>query len=305
MQESDIIRRLTTAEFLRKHKKDISIKEELIKAFEDCGNGVVAQKLRDCCKYEDLVCCNSCGHRWWVVHHCDLRVCPVCSHAAAIRRSRGIMALAATAKAPKMLTLTMPRWQAAPREGIKKLRAAILELRKTNLLKNARAGAYTIELVPKKDGWHIHAHMIVDVEYVPFKKLIAAWSHCIKVKGAHVRVQGASAKAVQSYICKYACKAGADGMSYTDMVEWYIATKGSRLWATWGAWYGKEAAAVIAEATDERPQAKCPYCGSVHTMFMPKCGFRIWGDDWKDVYRCYCGDEPSTRIIQVEVEEVA
>ncbi len=313
MNEQSEHRRMTSVEYRRKHWRQIQSKEAIAKAFEDRGHWNMAQKIRACCNYEELVCCRHCGNRWWVMEHCDLRCCPICAHKTAIRRSRAIMALAETAKAPKMLTLTMPRWQGKVRDGIKRLRNAIIELRKTNLLQRATAGAYTIELVPKKDGWHIHAHMIVDCEYIPFKKLVAAWSHCIKVKGAHCRVQGASAKAVQAYICKYACKAGADGLTEQQIVDWYEATKGSRLWATWGKWFGKAAAAIVKAAADARPQSACPYCGAIHSVFFACCGKAVWGEDWHDIadaftggikYERRCIDEMSEYIDSLK-EEVA
>lgn len=289
--------RITNEEYRHKHRKGIAKKAAIADAFEARGQLSVARKIRECCEFEDLVCCSACGHRWWVVSHCDLRVCPICAQRNAIRRSRGLMALAEGAKAPKMLTLTMPRWKGNPREGIQKLRKGILELRKTNLLRNARAGAYTIELVHKPDGWHIHAHAIVDVEFIPFQKLMAAWSHCIRVKGAHVRVQGASAKAVQRYICKYATKSGADEMALEEIVDWWEAVKGSRLWATWGAWYGNEAREIIDKAEQSRPQAQCPYCGEVHTIFKPMMGKAIFGDNWAQIRDQYGGDEEWRRRI--------
>lgn len=297
MDENGEYRRLTSAEYRQKHWRAIMAKEEIAEAFAARGQYRMADKIRQCCNSEELVVCRSCGHRWWVIEHCDQRCCPICAHKTAIRRSRAIMALADTARAPKMLTLTMPRWRGVVRDGIRKLRDAILELRKTNLLQNARAGAYTIELVPKDDGWHIHAHMIVDAEYIPFRKLVAAWSHCIKVRGAHCRVQGASAKAVQAYICKYACKAGADGLTPNQIVDWWEATRGSRLWATWGAWFGSAAAAIVKAAADERPAAQCPYCGGTHCMHFACAGKGIWGDTWKEVVKYYVGEASYRRPI--------
>lgn len=299
-KEREKPRRLTSAEYRAKHAGQLEWKRAVSDKFKKANMWSVANKLDACCENEDLVCCRDCGSHWWVLHHCDQRVCPVCAARVAIRRSKNMEALAATAKAPKMLTLTMPRWREDARKGIRKLREAINELRKTNVLATAKAGAYTIELVKKPDGWHIHAHCIVDCDYIPIKKLIGAWSKCIQHRGAHVRVQGASAKAVQHYICKYATKSGSDGLPLDDIVEWWQAIKGSRLWATWGAWYGKHAAEVVAQAMAMREQAECPYCGARGSIFFAISGKAVWGDDWQFVRKFYTDDSDCERRYQDE-----
>lgn len=159
-------------------------------------------------------------------------------------------------------------------------------------MKNCRGGAYTIELVPKEDGWHIHLHLLLDVGYLPWAKIQETWARAVGVKRPHVHVQAANNDSVKRYVCKYATKTGLGnlgkekkkderkGVGAADIVRWYAAVRGSKLWGTFGDWY-RFSLEDAAEVVDMAPYVcKCPLCGEEGGVFQARAGPFRFGSEW-------------------------
>ena len=264
-----------------RNKKLLVLKRQIARAFAAAGDVTTASKLNRCGEYEQLVCCGACGGYWWTRYRCKLRCCPVCSRDKARDRTTYLLAVASKQAHCKMITLTMRRWTGDPREGIKVLRDATQRFRDSKLMRSCKGGAYTIEVIPKPDGWHIHCHMIIDSGYIPFRSLIRVWAACLKQPNPHVRIQNASQEATKRYICKYASKSMVEEVGPTRIVEWYKAVVGSRLWATFGAWYNVTLEDLTDGAESTKISMPCPFCGRLHTVFAARAGPAIMGRDWR------------------------
>jgi hypothetical protein len=264
-----------------RNRAALVLKRRVARAFREAGRNDIARRLDMCGEWEQLVACGECGGYWWTRYRCKLRCCPVCSKDKARDRAAYLLAVANEQTQCKMITLTMRRWRGDTREGIKVLRQAIQRFRDTKIMAKCKGGAYTIELIPKPDGWHIHAHMIVDVPYIPFRVLVRAWAHALRQPSPHVRIQNASAAAVKKYICKYASKSMIAEVGAANIVAWFDAIQGSRLWATFGHWYN----ATLEEMSGgffEPPQPPpCPHCGTRGRVFCARAGPAIFGRDWR------------------------
>lgn len=268
-------------EWWEKAEKLLRLKREIAAAFRARGQDDIARRLDMCSEYEQLVCCGACGGHWWTPYRCKLRCCPICSREKARDRQTYLLAITSQQTRCKMITLTMRRWKGDPREGIKYLRAAVQRFRDTKCMSKCKGGAYTIEVLPKPDGWHIHAHLLVDVPYIPFKVLLRVWSKCLDQPSPHVRIQSACKDAVKKYVCKYASKSMVEEVGAASIVEWHDAIRGSRLWATFGQWYNASLEDLTDGFIDPPKPCPCPHCGAIKASFLARAGPAIFGRDWQ------------------------
>lgn len=174
----------------------------------------------------------------------------------------------------------MPRWKDKPREGIKFLRDAFQRLRKNKSLPELKGGCYTIEVVPKEDGYHIHMHIIVDANFIAQKRLMAAWGEIIEILCPSVDIRDASGGAAAKYVSKYVTKGLGKNATPAQFVDLWEAIRGSRLFALFGTWYRDAAKLETLMMGKDKPQAVCPHCKAVGTCFDPRFGRQLFGEFW-------------------------
>lgn len=264
-----------------RHSKLLILKRRIALEFKKVGKFEIADKLFKCGEWDTLCACGSCGGYWWVRYRCTLRCCPICSRDKARDRTRYLLAVSRKQIHCKMLTLTMKRWTGSPGDGIKHLRDSVQRIRDTTLFARCLGGAYTIEVIPKDDGWHIHAHMVIDAPYMPFRTIVAAWALAVRQPCPHVRIQSAESENVKKYICKYAGKSMVEDIGLAHIVEWYEAIKGRRLWATFGLWYNAKLNDLEDGEEEKQGPRPCPLCGQTKCVFLARAGPAIMGREWK------------------------
>ncbi len=285
-------------------------KNLIAEAIDKRGHWKQAAAIRDCTETEHLTGCTHCGQSWWVTTKCRQRVCPICAWKVAQDRAVVIEGFLKDLKHPKFVTLTMPRWLEDGRSGIKFIREAFMRLRKSGSIPELVGGCYSVELVPKDGGWHIHMHLIIDCAFVPQKRLIAAWGKALGVHAPTVDVRDAEKGSAAKYVAKYVTKGiphDSDPDTYVDLWE---AIHGSRLFALFGSWY-KDKAKIEALGKDrEDGGCKCPSCGERGTLFDVRMGRFIWGEGWEEICKAYepadgrC-TRPKDGIFKITVDDVA
>jgi len=267
----------TLTDTLKRRKPHFLRKRTYAKAFRDAGHTRIADQLDLCQEYETLACCSHCGGHWYVKIKCRLKVCPLCSFQKSLERANYLKAITAGMLYPKMITLTMPRWEGNGKNGIQFIRTAFTKLRRTALFKDVRGGAYQIEVKIKPDGFHIHIHALIDAPFIPYQKLFTAWRTILGLQHVEVNVIAATADNVKEYVCKYAAKAADFEHNKDKIVQWYVATKGQRLFATFGEWYNFKPDEQDDKVTLNDPAPTCPFCHQKHTMFFARDGPYIYG----------------------------
>ena len=272
-------------------------------AFESHGLTDVAKALRDCTETESLIFCSECGHNWYVPTKCRSRVCPICAWRMTQERAAYMEEMCKNMTHPKMLTLTMPTWTESPRDGIAFLRKSFTALRNRKIWRNVKGGAYQIELKPKDNGWHIHVHVILDSPFLPYQQLFSAWRDILKIPAPQIDIRAVPTRQARAYACKYAAK-GADYDGNPDaIVQWYIATQGSRLWATFGAWYRVPKALLFAEEDGDDGPQRCPNCGRSGCIAFARDGPFILGPEaWQHYQQSVLSGIPFTQALPLRKE---
>jgi len=264
--------------------------------FHDAGYSNLAMKLYDCETTELLVACSHCTHHFYVIDHCNQRVCVLCSFSVARQRSQFLLRMTAQMKFPKLLTLTMPAWTDNPRTGVIFLRRCFTQLRRTKLWASVRGGAYLIELKPHDDYWHIHLHALIDAPYMPYQKIFSEWRRITGNRVPQIDIRSAHEAKSRTYIAKDASKTIVFYVPPDRIVEWYEATRGLRLFSAFGTWYNKLTNVRLDPQGQPLPPIACPNCHSVGTMFYARDGPYIYGHDtWSQIRVTIIGSLPDSR----------
>jgi len=264
--------------------RSVKLKHVIADKFFFRGFPDIARQLHDCEETEVLAACTHCGASWYIVNHCRQRICPLCSYKIARKRSAYLLSMTRQMKHPKLLTLTLPLWKTVPQDGIKHLRHCFNLIRSRAFFRAVNGGAYQIELKQKDEGWHIHLHAILDAPFIPYQHIFKAWAEITGNKVPQVDIRAATSDAARVYAAKYAAKSAAFFDDTTDPVDWYQATKGQRLFTTFGQWYNYKVQDVPETNSTEPFQALCPNCHAVKTTFLARDGPFIFGfDTWRTI----------------------
>jgi hypothetical protein len=263
-------------------------KRRIADAFAEAGLPLMSAHLNDCQEISRQCVCTHCANVFYIPDRCRQRTCPLCSYRESKKRGEWIVKLCAEMKFPKFVTLTMPRWEGATPEGISYLREKFNELRKSECFAKVLGGVYQIELKPKPTGWHIHLHCILDSPYLPYQQLFSTWTRLLGVAYANVDIRAATTPQEQIYVAKYASKAADYEGDISDVVEWYLATKGKRLFAAFGTWYHREPASELVEEPMQSGKFACPFCGTQGTSCTVDQLFFVVGRDCARFFEKSC-----------------
>jgi hypothetical protein len=173
---------------------------------------------------------------------------------------------------PVFITLTVPRFASNPRNGITTIRKYFNLLRKTKLFSKVKGGAYQIEVKIKPDGYHIHIHAILDSPFMPYQLLFSAWRKITGVQVPQVDVRSADSIAAKTYIAKYTAKSAGYENALDQVVEWYQATKGLRLFTTFGTFYNATLESLDPTTIEKPYEVHCPHCNAIKSVFRARDG---------------------------------
>lgn len=282
-------------------KHVLNWKSKISSALIDAHHDTAGHNIGKCATTELLLICMNCTGKKYVVYHCQSRICPVCSWTISRDRAFYAEAMLRQMKYPKFVTLTMPRWTRDPRDGIKYLRKCFSKLREQKVWRGVRGGCYQIELKQKANGWHIHLHILMDAPFIPRQHLFTAWRDILGEGFVSVDVRACRTKEQRSYVTKYVAKAEDFKGDAEKVVAWYEATKGSRLFGTFGHWYNAKLEELLNPEEFKPFKPCCEFCGDPGHMFFARDGPFIFGAKrWQEESGSWMEDLPAEREIVAE-----
>lgn len=287
---------------IRKLKDRIRLANAYADQFRTAGLDTVADKLNSCHQTEVLACCKACHANWYVIDKCRLRVCPICSKQVFIERARYIKACCRHAKHPKLITLTQPAVKDEPRDAIRNIQRWFAQLRKHPCWSSVKGGAYTIEVIPKEGYWHIHMHVLVDADYIPYQKLWSAWKTITGNPVPQTDIRAADNDKAIEYIAKYTAKSVNSYISGPEIVAWYNAVHGFRLFVTFGTFYNAKVEDLDPSYHPFIPEHVCPHCKAKSTTFLARDGPNIFGREYWDAFQSLYVQHKPTSIAWTPTE---
>jgi len=287
-----------------KRQKWFRLKRHYADVLERKGYTKEAITIRTCHEVSHLAGCTECKTVRYILHKCGHRLCPICSYRVSRLRADFLRKITAKLSHPKLITLTIPTQGNDYEQAFKIISSAFKALRKDPLFKAIKGGAYSYEVVPHEEYYHIHLHLLVDAPYIPQKILFSAWRRIIGVEYVSVDIMAASHNAAREYITKYAAKNHSISTDPDLIWKLYQAIKGRRLFGTFGTWYNIRMNDDPSTDTRAPAPGACPCCGKTGTFFWIRNGGFIFGaDTWRDFEPAYTRGRPITEVHEIIFEE--
>jgi hypothetical protein len=120
-----------------------------------------------------------------------------------------------------------------------------------------------------------------------------------------IDIRAAGSAEAQGYIAKYVSKSGHGGVDTDDIVLYYEAIKGIRLWGTFGDWYNAKLEDIDDEKIFTPPPPVCPCCGATGSVFFARDGpFVLGAESWKEYLELSIGKLEFTIPIEADLASV-
>lgn len=215
-----------------------------------------------------MLYCAHCGEKRKITLRCKGRTCPDCRRSEYWRLIKSYEGLVDRMVNAKHAIFTIPNVPRLTKGIILKLTRSIKKLfRRKFYQERVRGGLLAVELTNIGNGWHPHAHVLLDADFLPQKKLDADWK---KLTGGMVHIKAHEPRNALRYLLKYVGKApdiyrvdqGSGGFKRYCRpeerdrrdAEFNAAMKGLRMVQPFGVLYGKE--------KPTKPVLTCVQCGS-------------------------------------------
>jgi Replication protein len=215
------------------------------------------------CGVEELYCtCKDCGKTETFFYGCNRKWCPRCAPRLAKIRADKLRLWVAKISQPKHLVLTMRNFPVLTRREIRRFQKALLKLRKQKLWSKVKGGCMTMEVTNTGEGWHLHAHCLLDVRWLDMEQLAKQWADLLDQNYGIVKVKDCRGTDYLNEVAKYVAK-GSELATWSpeQLWEFICAIKGVRFFAAFGSLF-KMTKQIRAElAMSGAGQRECE-CGS-------------------------------------------
>jgi hypothetical protein len=178
--------------------------------------------------------CENCGVPHSFDYHCNKRFCPCCAWQKSCERRKVLEACARLLKQPKHVVLTA-RNQSSLQQMFKVVLAGVRKLRRREIFSDVRGGWCSFEVTNEGRGWHVHAHLLVDVRWMPADVLAREWAACVGQDFAIVKIKDAREQKYLAELTKYTVKPSVFiRWPQENRVEFVSALRGKRMFFSFG-----------------------------------------------------------------------
>jgi hypothetical protein len=221
---------------------DLSLiqKASIIAKLLEIGADDVAEPLQRCHTYQGFAQCTGCKAVKPFWNRCENFYCPTCAPTLSAERKTSIDWWAREISQPKHITLTARNTALITWQRVKSFKAALTKLRRRAFAKNWKGGCWSLEVTNEGRGWHLHAHLLVNVHWVDIGELCRTWGELVGQDYAICSVKDARGDSYLKQVCKYVVK-GSDIAKWSpmDIVAFVNAFQGQRTFGVFGQLYGK------------------------------------------------------------------
>jgi Replication protein. len=130
------------------------------------------------CKQKFLVLeCANCGEeRVAVPNSCNVRICEKCLLKAFMKLKKKYSPIVKKMRKPKFMTLTWENVPILTSKVLDKIHKDVSNfLRRKGIKEHVRGGIYALEVTHKGNGWNIHVHFLIDMDYIDQKRISEIW----------------------------------------------------------------------------------------------------------------------------------
>jgi hypothetical protein len=220
------------------------------------------------CGHESIFrVCRECGKTTELSYRCNKKWCPRCNWRISRRRAELIRAWAGTIRQPKHVVLTCQNSETITGRRIRRFQLALVKLRRQKFLAGLRGGCCSIEITNGDRGWHLHAHLLLDIRWVDAGKLARCWGKLVGQDYAIVKVLDARKHNYLAEVTKYCVKGNQlASWSADDILQFVTAIKRKRFFFVFGSL--KQMREAIEDTLDFQKREKtCCECGSMEWRY--------------------------------------
>jgi hypothetical protein len=156
------------------------------------------------CGHEEIYrTCEQCGQFERMDYRCNLKWCPRCQQRLGAIRRNLISHWAKKITQPKHLVLTQRNFPVLTRKEIRQLTQRLAKMRRSKCFAKVRGGCVSTEITNEERGWHLHAHLLLDVKWLDMEKVAVTWGKLVGQEFAIVKIKDVREKDYLQEICKY------------------------------------------------------------------------------------------------------
>ena len=214
-----------------------------------------------CGREEIYKTCENCGDLQKIPYRCNLKWCPRCQQRIGRIRRNLISLWARRIKQPKHLVLTHRNFSVLTRKSIRSHTRSLAKMRRAKCFSDVRGGCCSTEITHEGRGWHVHAHLLLDVRWLDMKQVSIAWGKLVGQDFAIVKVKDVRDKEYLQEICKYVVEGSELAKWEPNLINQFVqAIRGLRMFNSFGTL--RECAPEIRrELFAMKPQAEPCQCG--------------------------------------------
>lgn len=220
------------------------------------------------CGHEEIFrTCKHCGQTERFFYQCSLKWCPRCQWKITARRQAMMNLWAKRIRQPKHLVTTQSNFPVLTRRVIRLHQRNIARFRRLKCFRNVRGGCVSTEVTNEGRGWHLHAHWLLDADWLPMADVSVGWAKQVGQAFAIVKVKDVRATNYAAEVCKYLAK-GSEiaGWPPEHINEFVRAIRGCRFFGSFGS-LRELAPQIRAEIAAQKPPPPVCECGKSEFSF--------------------------------------
>jgi hypothetical protein len=213
------------------------------------------------CGHEEIYrTCKGCHDVSRFFYNCNLKWCPRCNWRITRTRIQKIKAWMLFTNQCKHVVLTQRNSEFITRKRIRAFQAALVRLRRQRMFKGLKGGVCSVEITNEKKGWHLHAHLLLDIRWIDKEELRTTWGAQVGQDYAIVDIRDARDGDYAKQVSKYVCK-GSDLAKWPahQIWEFISAIKGIRFFTAFGSVnkHRQDIADIVAQQKPARTACAC------------------------------------------------
>lgn len=220
-----------------------------------------------CGQEEFFRTCRCCGAVETFTYRCSLKWCPHCNWRITEERQKKIRAWQLFTTQCKHVVLTKRNTNVFTKKMLGQFIKDLYRLRRSKFWSNVRGGTCSIEITNEERGWHLHAHILADGDWIDGGQLAILWRKILGQDVAIVKVLDAREKDYSRECAKYVVKGSTLAAWPGDEIWQFLnAIRGRRMFFQFGSML-KHKAEVAKILSLEKEKKKGCDCGSFDFVF--------------------------------------
>ena len=180
--------------------------------------------------------CVACGKWETFYYRCNLKWCPRCQQRLGLIRRNLISLWAKRISQPKHLILTHKNFPVLTRKKYREHTKRLAKLRRAKCFEAVRGGCCSTETTHEEQGWHVHAHLLLDVNWLDMPEVARAWAALNGQEFAIVKIKDVRDKEYLQEICKYVVEGSELAKWPAELINEFVqAQRGLRMFSSFGS----------------------------------------------------------------------